>query len=106
MIRMLLFTLVLLSSSLQADELMIQANVIAAEPVTTRHAVQEKPAHCYTTKPQTFEAILDWDLGCTLPQYREKTQFRVRYEIDGRSFVTTTAKRPGRTLPVRLSFGR
>lgn len=101
---MLIVPLFVLSTAAFADEFTHYAEVLESEPVTLTKRSDRMPATCFQGKPDTFDAILLWDVGCQLPQVVEHQAYRVRYDINGKVFTTTLDSPPGDKLPVRLSF--
>lgn len=101
--RILLVVVVLLIAiNSGADQFTHEAKVVSVSPVLVSRTTDRLPAHCHSSKPLDFDALLKWDLACENPETVEVTAYRVTYEIGGRHFTTVLDESPDETLAVRI----
>lgn len=90
---------------LHADEFVYNAEVISSEPFTATRVLERMPDHCTADKPaSSFDALIEWDIGCDQPHEVQVKGYRVTYELHGERFVAISDEPPGHTIPVRISL--
>jgi len=92
-----------------ADEFVVQARVVQAEPqfeVTMQRGIA---AHCEVGKPhgRNLISVLAWDLKqdhCVeMTEEKRLTGYRIKYEWNGGVRTMMMAADPGESVPIRVS---
>ena len=97
--------LLLLAPLAHADVLMVEGEVLASEPVFETRWTEVVPAHCRAIAPSDFGGLLRWDIDCK--EVKEEAVlmgYDVRYRFRNREFMSRMAEKPGKTIPLQLSF--
>jgi len=92
-----------------AEEMLVQARVIRAEPVLTR-VESTRVSLCEKPGRRNLHDLLEWDLRtghCGRVDVRTRIEgFRVYYEWDDQEFSFVADSQPGSHIPLKVRFDR
>lgn len=94
----------LLPGSASSADFLYDAEVISVKQLIQHEQTTNTDVTCFEAKPQGFTQMLQWDVGCELPQYQEKTRYEVTYRVGSDEFTTLRDQQPGDSIKVKLNI--
>jgi len=94
----------LLPGSASSADFLYDAEVTAVKKITTQQQSTEQDASCFSSSPKEFRQLLNWDVGCQIPQMVDVTRYEVTYRVGAGEFTTIRDAAPGDSIKVKLNI--